>query len=353
MKDVAILIPAYNPSNKLKKLVDDLKEYEIGKILIINDGSDSRHNKIFEELQKIDNIEVIGYSSNKGKGVALKYGINYYLENYKNKYKGIITVDADYQHAPTDIINVALRLLGNQDSLILGVRDFNSKKVPFASKFGNKLTSIVFNFLYGIKIKDTQTGLRGIPNRHLNLCLESSGKRFEYEMNMLIKFVKNKINILFVPINTIYYKKSESKFNRIIDSIIIYKAMLTEYIKYGLTSLCAAMVDLIIFTLFIKFFNTIDANLAIVIGTAIARIVSAFLNFNLTKYLVFDSKEKSEKIIGKFYLLNVCNMAISALLVLILHNLFPFVLETVFKVIVDTCIYFIGYKIQKKYIFKA
>ena len=113
-----------------------------------------------------------------------------YLENLKNNYKGIVTVDADYQHLPNDVLNIALRLLGNQDSLILGIRDFSEKGVPTLNRFGNRLTSFIFKLLYGENIKDTQTGLRGIPNRYLNLCLEASGKRFEFEMNMLIKFVQ-------------------------------------------------------------------------------------------------------------------------------------------------------------------
>ena len=50
-------------------------------------------------------------------------------------------------------------------------------------------------------------------------------------MNMLIKAVKNKINILQVPIETIYYSKGESKFNKFKDSIIIYKVSLCENIE--------------------------------------------------------------------------------------------------------------------------
>lgn len=353
MNDVVILIPAYNPNHRLIDLVKDLELSGFKKILVINDGSLKKYQKVFLELEKKSSCLVLEYSENKGKGYAIKYGINYYLENLKNAYKGIVTVDDDYQHEPDDIKNIALKLLGNQDSLILGVRDFKTKGLPFGNKFGNKLTSLIFRFLYGTKISDTQTGLRGIPNRYLNLCLEASGKRFEYEMNMLISFIKNKKNVLCIPIKTIYHKKNNTMFNNVINGLSIYKALFSEYIKYGLTSLFAAFIDIIIFTAFLSIFNNLNANFIIIMGTFTARIVSAFVNFNLTKYLVFKSHEKSENLLVKFYLHNFINMIASATLVLILHNLFPNVLETIFKVIVDTTIYIVGYKIQKKYIFKV
>ncbi len=352
MKDVVILIPAYNPSKKLLQLLDELINADFFKIIVVNDGS-TEGKKIFDKVQEYPNVDLLEYEENRGKGYALKYGINYYLENFTKEYKGIVTCDADLQHSVADIINVSLKLVANQDSLILGYRDFNLKNVPFNSKFGNKVTSFLFRFLYGESIKDTQTGLRGIPNRYLNLSLEANGKKFEYEMNILINFVKNKINIIEIPITTIYYKHSESKFKRINDSILIYKALFNEYIKYGLTSLFAAVFDLIIFTFFVNTFTTLDNNLTIILGTIIARIISGFINFNLTKYLVFDSHERSEKLLGKFYLHSACNVVASAILVMIFHNLLPMIHESYFKILVDTMIYLVGFKIQKHWIFKS
>ncbi len=353
MDGVVILIPAYNPSQKLLKLVTELSR-DFKKIIIVNDGSTNKScEKIFLKLESMEICDVIGYASNKGKGGALKFGINYYLENYKNLYKGIVTVDADYQHLPSDIINVAIKLIGNQDSVILGVRDFNLKTVPFPNRFGNKTTSFLFKLLYGEMISDTQTGLRGIPNRYLNLSLEVSGDRFEYEMSMLIKLVKEKIMIIQVPITTIYYKKSESKFIKTLDPIIIYKVLFTEYIKFTLSSLLSSFVDLLVFTIFISAFVNLNNNIKIIMGTFFARAISGFINFNINKNIVFNSHERSDKILVKFYFYTFGTMTTSAICVMLLHNIFPNVLETLLKIIVDVTIYFIGYRIQKKYIFKT
>ena len=351
MHNIVILIPAYNPNQKLINLVLELKN-NFSKIIIVNDGSNKKTHKIFQELKTYAECIVLEYSENEGKGYALKYGINYYLENLKDNYQGIVTADCDYQHKPDDIINVALKLLGNQDSIVLGVRNFHLKNIPFPNRFGNLLTSFIFKFLYGVKIEDSQTGLRAIPNRYLNLCLETNGNRFEFEMNMLIKVVKNKINILQVPIETIYYSKGESKFNKFKDPIIIYKVLFTEYLKFIISSLSCSLIDVILFSIFLQLFINVNNNIQIIMATFFSRIITDFFNFNINKTIVFNSNENIKKIAIKYYILSFSKMIVSALLVLLIHH-FLFINETYIKIVVDTLIYFLSYKIQKKYIFKT
>ena len=328
-------------------MVKDLNNYEC-KILIINDGSINADD-IFNELKKIGNCIVLSYTNNSGKGYAMKYGIKYYMENLISNYKGIITVDADYQHLPNDIDKLSNMI--DSDKIVLGSRDFNTKDVPLPNKIGNKITSFVFKLLYGYKINDTQTGLRGIPNNYLQVCLEIPGNRFEYEMEQLIYFVNHKINIEEMNIETIYYSKSESKFNKIIDSMKIYKVMLKESFRFLVTSLASSLLDINLFTIFLSVFNSLG-DLAIIFATFIARIIADFMNFNLTKYFVFDSNEDSKKILLKYYILSFSKMFMSAILVLLISKII-LISKTLIKVIVDILIYFLSYRIQKKYIFKT
>lgn len=228
MKEIIVLIPAYNPSGKLIQLIADLIKTDIEKIIIVNDGSNSSYDKIFETIKQIKKCIVLEYKENHGKGYAIKHGIKYYLKNLRKKYKGLVTVDADYQHLPCDILNISRHILNDQYSLILGVRNFDLKTIPFLNKYANKLTAKLFEIFYKTKITDTQTGLRGISNYYLNTCKDISGDRFEYEMNMLIYFSRKNITIKEVEIETVYYKEKESKFNKIKDSVRIYKILFKE-----------------------------------------------------------------------------------------------------------------------------
>ena len=84
---------------------------------------------------------------------------------------GVITLDTDGQHKVTDAQLIASSLIKNPDSLILGVRQFNSN-VPLRSKIGNILTRILFKIITREPLADTQTGLRGIPFKNLNDLLD-------------------------------------------------------------------------------------------------------------------------------------------------------------------------------------
>lgn len=341
-----ILIPAYNPSEKLVNLVRDLQPYNVA-ILVVNDGTENK--TIFNKLKKYNNLKIIGYNTNHGKGYAMKYGIKYYFDNYYNDYKGIITVDADYQHLPSDIMRIASAM--ETDNIVLGTRDFNSKDVPLPNRLGNQLTSIVFKILYGKKISDTQTGLRGIPNSLLEKTLYVKGERFEYEMEALIYYVNNKIKLKEIKIETIYYEKSESKFHKVFDSIKIYKVMLTEAVRFLITSLLSSFIDIILFTIVLSIFNYLG-DISIIIATIIARLIADYVNFNLTNKFVFNSKENSRSILIKYYHLSFFKMFLSSILVLLISK-FIFISKPIIKIFVDTLIYFISYKVQKKYIFKT
>ena len=347
MKDYIILIPAYNPSSKLLELINDLRKYNV-KILIVNDGSITGKN-VFNKIKKINNCVLLEYNDNKGKGYAMKYGMQYYLDNLKNDYKGIITVDADYQHIPSDINKLAINM--GVDTIVLGSRNFYLKDIPLTNKIGNRLTSFIFKMLYGIKISDTQTGLRGIPNRFIKEAIEIEGNRFEYEMEFLIHFVNSKVDIEEIDIETIYYHKSESKFNKIIDSMKIYKVMLKESFRFLVTSLISSFLDIILFTVGMNVFANLN-DLAIIFSTFFARIAADFLNFKLTKYFVFNSNEDEKNILFKYYILSFAKMFTSALCVLLINKIIN-INTTVIKMVVDILIYFISYRVQKKYIFKT
>jgi len=222
MKIVPI-IPALNPDNKLIKLVNELKD-NYQKIIIVDDGSEEK--EIFNKLKKDKSCIVLTHEINKGKGEALKNAFRYYLDNLSNKYLGVICLDSDGQHLPSDA-NKMSELLVKNDRFILGTRLFNTKSTPLRNKLGNRITSRVFKWIYHVYIKDTQTGLRAIPNRLIKPLMKVDGSRFEYELNVLIKLVKMNEIIEECDIKTVYLKNSNKKsnFKVLRDSFMIYKIM--------------------------------------------------------------------------------------------------------------------------------
>lgn len=342
MKPV-IIIPALNPDEILINLVKRLRESSLP-VVIINDGSKMECNDIFETLKLRFQCDILTHVKNMGKGAAIRTGIRYSLYKYPDSC-GFVTADADGQHAAEDILKTAEALEKNSDSLILGSRNFNEKNIPFKSRWGNRITSFVFVISTGRRCPDTQTGLRAIPKEFADLCLSVPGDRFEYEMNMLLEFAQNRIPFVYVPIATIYLKKNKSShFNPLRDSVRIYLNIL----KYSISSLGSAGIDLLSFIALINFiFGKTSAGL--LAATVISRFMSGGVNFMLNKHWVFRSKKRHGIESLKYFTLFCCQMMLSWLLVAVLSNLSHHL--TIIKIVTDSSLFFISYKIQKNYIF--
>lgn len=342
MKPV-IIIPTLNPDEKLINLVQKLKKSNLP-IVIIDDGSKKECTDIFETLKLWFQCDILTHTENMGKGAAIKTGIKYVSQSYPESC-GYVTADSDGQHVAEDILKIAEALEKNPDSLILGSRNFSEKNVPFKSRWGNRITSFIFLISTSKQCLDTQTGLRGIPKEFTQICLSVPGDRFEYEMNMLLEFSRNKISTVHVPIATIYLEDNKSShFNAVRDSVLIYLNIL----KYSLSSLGSAIIDIIAFTVLINLIFG-KASAGILAATVVARFMSGSVNFMLNKHWVFKSENGNGIEMIKYLTLFCCQMMLSWLLVTILSNLSLHL--TIIKILVDSTLFFISYQIQKKHIF--
>lgn len=227
IKDVIVIIPSYNPDEKLVNLVEELVDYGFEKIVVVNDGSSPDSLIHFEKVAEKKECKLLVHEKNMGKGRALKTAFSY-CEGIK-ECCGVITVDGDGQHLPKDIVTCVEVMRKKRGKVVLGVRDFSTRDVPLRSKLGNEITKMVFRMLCGIRLSDTQTGLRAIPTQYLQQFISYQGERYEYETNMLLMMKRNDIEWEEVKISTVYLdNNATSHFNPIKDSWKIYKIILTN-----------------------------------------------------------------------------------------------------------------------------
>ena len=243
---IVVLIPAYNPTVDLIPLVNSLLNNEFI-VVIVNDGSLERTKYIFDKLDK-KRITFLVHDINKGKGQALKTGLEYIYNNLP--CRGVITADADGQHIIEDIIKISEALKENDNCLILGSR-FDTDSMPLGSKIGNRITRFVFRLATHKKVYDTQTGLRGIPFNYIKDFCSIPGQRYEYEINMLIYATKKKINIKEIGIHSIYIDNNKaSSFHPFRDSYKIYKCIFKySYLKIAFPCIITIIILLIIILL--------------------------------------------------------------------------------------------------------
>ena len=346
---IPVVIPAYEPDEKLIGLMDELVRAQFSPIIVVDDGSEKEeHGRIFDAVRQKGAV-VLEHAVNLGKGRALKTAFNYCLTEYPDLI-GVITADSDGQHTPEDIGKCMDALASDDKALVLGVRNFDEAGIPARSVFGNKVTRVVMKFLTGISISDTQTGLRGIPAEFMKFLLSEKGERFEFETNMLLDAKEQGITIKEVPIDTIYLEENKSShFNPIKDSIRIYAI----FAKFLFSSLSSSIVDLIFFGIFCALFK--DAKIAIgyiMLSTILARVISAMYNFMINYRVVFKGRGSRTKAAVKYIVLAVCIMVLSGTLVGFFHGLIPSLPEFVVKIPVDTFLFLISFLVQREIVYK-
>ncbi|MDD5570071.1 MAG: glycosyltransferase family 2 protein, partial [Bacteroidales bacterium] len=196
-----VIIPTYNNCHSLENVIKGILKYT-GRIIIINDGSTDNTLAV---LSKFNNLEIISYKKNAGKGFALKKGFDKAVEK---GFKYAITIDSDGQHNPDEIPLFLNEIEKEPGSFLIGVRNLNQNNMSQKSGFANKLSNFCFYFFTDIKLEDTQSGFRLYPLevvKNLNLLTN----KYEFELEILVRSAWKNAKIISIPINAYYPPKEE------------------------------------------------------------------------------------------------------------------------------------------------
>jgi glycosyltransferase involved in cell wall biosynthesis len=335
-----VLFPAYKPTSDLEDLVRQLAiDDRVGAIVVVNDGSGPAYQHIFEMVAAVKKTHVLTHVINLGKGAALKTGLNYAACQFPEAV-GVVTADADGQHVPADILRLACSLIEDPAAFAIGARMF-SRDIPFRSYLGNRLTGFVFACLTGRHLHDTQSGLRALPKSLIPSVLRIEGQRYDYEMSMLFYAATKYPAILEIPIQTVYLENNKSShFNPVVDSAKIYY----KVIQFYASSALAALLDLIVFGVAMKL--THNLLLSFLVGRLL---IAAFVNFNINRRLVFQSKANLFRSLARYYFTFAIFAAVSfsVIRVLIAGGMQP----VLAKAIVETLLSVLSFGVQGIYVF--
>ena len=338
----AIVIPSYKPNDVILDIVEKLSEFFV-RIVVVDDGSGSEYKGIFERLEECREVRVIRHAVNQGKGRALKTAFNYLMIASDIEVDGAITVDGDGQHDVEDVIRIADALTGTSNMVVLGCRGFNDRKIPFRSRFGNRVSRVIYGWACGLRVSDTQTGLRGIPASLFSICGKIAGEKYDYETNMLLSFRDKGVSFKEIKIKTIYEKQNESShFSPLKDSMLIYAVI----IKYSISSLLTSVADWIVFSVLVL------CGLPVMPSTYSARFVAGLLNYSMNKRFVFEDKEGGANKLLKYFALVLLSGTISGITVEYMSNLIPGLSPSIIKIPVEIVLYFFNFAIQRTFVFK-
>ena len=339
----ALIVPAYRPTEDmipmLERFVGDPNYVPV----VVNDGSGPAYDGVFARVPQ--GCVMLNHEVNRGKGAALKTAIGYVLKHLP-ECDMAVTADADGQHHDEDIQRVVDTARRHPGTLVLGSRAFDGN-VPFKSRWGNAITRQVFSIASGVKVRDTQTGLRAFDRSSLEKFLEIPGDRYEYEINMLLYAAREGIEIREETIRTIYIDdNSASSFHPFRDSFKIYACIL----KYAMSSIIAFLVDWVLFNLLSLVPFGLGPAGNVTLSQIIARVVSATVNFVINKKVVFKSKEDWKPEFVKYAGLAVVVLLGNILLMRLLHGVLGWN-KNVAYVLIQIVMYISNFVLQGKFVY--
>ncbi|WP_339670956.1 glycosyltransferase [Dasania marina] len=343
MKNIAFVIPAFNPGESLLCILDELIRSSCECIYVVDDGSSAMSKPIFDTIvcnKKYADVTLLKHAVNLGKGAALKTAFNYILASHPD-IDGAVTLDSDGQHSANDCIKIQSCLYENPDSFVLGYRKFR-KDIPLKSYFGNNISRLLYNFFLGRKYKDTQTGLRGIPRKLMIKCLSIKSNRFEFETEQLIiaSSKEDGVPTIEVPIETIYIDDNKaSSFRPVVDSFRIYFVLF----RYSMASVLTSLVDLLCF------YMAIEVGFGVLVSNLISRSIALGVQFSLLNTFVFRSKFNALKLASFIVYVYVMGAASAWLQITMSDRLVTS--ELMSKLVVEVILFFFNFAFLKSYIF--
>ncbi|MEA5005755.1 MAG: DUF2062 domain-containing protein [Rikenellaceae bacterium] len=194
--DTSVIIPTFNNDGTLSDVISRCRTLPYD-IIVVNDGSTDSTTDV---LKRFDDITVMNFAENRGKGAALLAGLRYAADK---GYSHSITIDSDGQHLPEDIPLMIQASILEPDVLWVGSRDLSASNMPGKNTFANRFSNFWFKIQTGIDMVDTQSGFRVYPLRHIKKMRFISG-RYEMELELLVRYAWKTGFVKNIPVSVIY-----------------------------------------------------------------------------------------------------------------------------------------------------
>jgi glycosyltransferase involved in cell wall biosynthesis len=194
---ICVIIPTYNNQKTVKRVIESVLQYT-SDVIVVNDGATDDTAHILNALE--NQVTLIGYPVNKGKGYALKTGFKKAIEL---GFTHAITIDSDGQHFADDIPKLIDAHKQNPEAVVMGSRNLEAEGMPGKNSFANRFSNFWFFVETGHRLPDTQTGFRLYPLKMVDkLWLFST--RFEFEIEVIVKLAWRDLPFVSVPIKVTY-----------------------------------------------------------------------------------------------------------------------------------------------------
>lgn len=231
--DVTVIIPSYNEQSRIENTLKAVNEYFLNKpvtrqIIVVDDGSSDNTAGKAEDLgREIDNLRVLTYKPNRGKGYAIKKGI----EAARGKY--ILFTDAD-NSTPIEEFDKFYPLL-EDNRVVIGSRYLSESNVvvsqPWYRVLIGRLANILIQLFILDGVRDTQCGFKAFQHGAAKeIFSRVKVNRYGFDIEALAIARLLNLSIKEVPVS--WYNSPESRIRPVKDAVRTFGELI--YIKLNL-----------------------------------------------------------------------------------------------------------------------
>jgi glycosyltransferase involved in cell wall biosynthesis len=229
MKTLTVIVPFFNESRTLQKLVQKLEPLypgTINEVLFVNDGSIDDSTDVLNESMKYTKINhKILNKKNEGKTSAVKYATSYISSTH------VIILDADLELDPSDIIPMWKIVEQNISDEVFGYRVFKShSSFTYRYSMGNKIISHLYGILFNQLITDIMCGFKLIRTEIFK-SIKFETKKFGIEIEIPIRLWNLNLRPYEIEVSYSARSRAEGKSISILDAMQIISNMIYFRIK--------------------------------------------------------------------------------------------------------------------------
>lgn len=190
-----VVIPAYNEAATVRDVVARARR-QCPNVVVVDDGSSDGTDRVLSGLD----VTVLRNEQNRGKAGSLARGFDHALAKGA---VGVLTLDADGQHAPEEIHLFIERSLDDPNAFLIGARRRDQRRASFWRYTANRIADFWIGWAAGRPIEDSQSGFRLYPSRLFREVTVPHGRNqsFVYESEILIEAARQGLALRNVSVS--------------------------------------------------------------------------------------------------------------------------------------------------------